>query len=524
MKIKAVQKGHHSKHRTPKVINLVADKVNIITRGGMNQPIGSGTMGGVVGGGRKAHFSYNVQPPQTSVNARQADVPPPDTAAAPAEQNLVANSLGRLGQMLGGYALDYARQSLYRSMVDAWQNGPTFNTYTDPNQVDQFESVPAPNHVSVGTDIDYVLGDTPGTVIAVDRGAQTMPQVTPNVGPRYTRSTQVPAGMGTQTGSTQTGGVQTGQMDTQTPGAGPTNESGMQTDNVQSVGLGTQTTPVSMGGMATQTGPMRSRGMGTQTSGNRMPTGTRTWSSQTQGMDMIDQEMQTYGIGMNPQITSQDASTQAYDTEMKRLFLEQKELMYKTNADAATAIALNQALGELLTESQAQNSTLTTVANNMFNYLSGFLTAVIGDTRWQNVIDPSEPVDTQVGQLMYYIETNQPALRRWIREVGNFAEKMYEVKQNTIGTQAGSLDPYNSRPGKATWQTGTQTNAAELEANRPNLKRGRGFGGFGGATQTTKKQKTSAATGPPVKVKIPKPPKITLKIPKPPRRSSRLKK
>lgn len=154
--------------RQGKNLVIMADKVSITVGGGKNLTIGGGTLGGVRGGGRKYHYSFDPNQPVTAVNSRQNQIeaPPPEEggAPAPAEQSLVEGALGRLGTLLGGYAYDYARQALWRAGNDFLRPNGTYNQQTDPNEVEPpARLAPEPNTYDTVDDIFYVPGYMPST-------------------------------------------------------------------------------------------------------------------------------------------------------------------------------------------------------------------------------------------------------------------------------------------------------------------------------------------------------------------------
>lgn len=123
--------GRSTKHSKVKNLTLVADRVNIVNAsGGPSKIIGGG---GVQAPKRQYQFSHDVAP-NISVTSPESVLPPPpmNQPEAPSQIPSVANSLGRIGQMLGSAAASYASQALWNRASADFQNW-MFNSSGTPN-------------------------------------------------------------------------------------------------------------------------------------------------------------------------------------------------------------------------------------------------------------------------------------------------------------------------------------------------------------------------------------------------------
>ena len=501
MKIKSVSRRGRGgrKSRGPRDIYLVADKVNIITRGGASPSVGYGGMGGVSGGGkRQYHFGFDPAEPPASVTGPPSMVEPP-APMEPSPRDVITNSLGRIGSMLGRAALGYAGQA-FLNQASSWGGSDMFNNSTTPNRVDASTSTTTPRSVDVGVGNDAVfdLGPTPGSVVRVDQGVQAtsiaqQPDVlrstsatqTGGLG-SVTTGTSMGGGGGAMTMGTQTGGISASDFGMQTDDLGlsmvnpeirkplalpmPMTSAGMQTSGPSMMESGFQTSGPSMmeSGFQTSGPSMMESGFQTAPMRGRKPVGRRTFGTQMQGLTMSDMATQAgvstgidagvqavdptlaRSVGTEAAVVTQSGTvglerpstasmaTQADDPEieaMKRELENYHNRLLDTGADASTVLALNGALTEMLQESQATNSNTQRVLANTLGYLETFLDQVIGDPRWRDLLDRNQSADQQIQQIFGLVSSRDPNLRQFIKKVGLFAEKLVNVQDQTTMTE-----------------------------------------------------------------------------------------
>lgn len=127
-------------------LTLIAEKVNIVTPSGGPVTIGRG--GGVQAPKRQYQFSYNVD--QGSVTSKPDVVQP--AGPPPEAENAVTNGLGRIGRILGDYAMSYATQALFNQATRSFENW-MHNSGANPNTTNVTTVTPGSSNTS-GTPTD----------------------------------------------------------------------------------------------------------------------------------------------------------------------------------------------------------------------------------------------------------------------------------------------------------------------------------------------------------------------------------
>lgn len=175
-------------------------------------------------------------------------------------------------------------------------------------------------------------------------------------------------------------------------------------------------------------------------------------------------------------------STQATDSqvdELKKELENYHKILKETGVDVEKVISLNESLADLLKESQAESSNRQQVLEKSLTYLETFIDQVVGDTRWRQLLDKDASADQQVQQILSLVSSRDPNLREFVKKVGLFAEKIMEVRDKNIQTEP------------------------EGVMGRPKRKEGPSLS-LVQQRHRKKRVKTSAATGPPIKVRIAK--------------------
>lgn len=403
MKLK-VQSGK-KKGRGKEVI-IMANKVSIVGPGGISRNIGFGTMGGVRAPKRQYQFSYDR--PTMSVTSPQNDAGAPPEVATPAEQNLIANSLGRLGRILGAEALNYARQGGFRRMYDAWQNS-TFNNSANPNQADATTMTEAPAGVSGDSDdIGYSPGSRTSITMAI-----------PNV---YADGTPI-------------------RMDQEVQAGASTAETSMQTAQMPSAAVGTQAglAPVETGA---GTEPVITATTGTQVA---FPSPILIGDDGSPSLNMASANSSD---SFRSALDSLPPSTQINSTYVQT---DPDAEQIRTLAEVATVTELNMALGELLQEAQqvASNYSLNAEQERAahaqtLNSMAQLVDTLVGDSRWRGLIPTELPPVEQMNYIFQLVNSRDPELRQFIKERAGLVERMqpvadasaqtYRLNRRNIGT------------------------------------------------------------------------------------------
>lgn len=164
--------------------------------------------------------------------------------------------------------------------------------------------------------------------------------------------------------------------------------------------------------------------------------------------------------------STENISTQAVDpqiNELKKELENYHKILTETGADVEKVVSLNESLADLLRESQTESSNREKVLKKTLNYLETFIDQVVGDSRWRQLVNKDVSADQQVQQILGLVSTRDPNLREFIKKVGLFAEKIIQVQDKNLQTEAEGV---MGRPKRKT--LASKTTALDVQ---PRIKR-----------------------------------------------------